>query len=113
MQTHDSVIKFFRTIHKKIIQQDDLLIYPHYIGGEFLETLFEISESRPVRDEIWVEITNHLLSHRAVRYGYVGICYNALYPPLTMSRTYGTLDSGVAAFFYPYVVPTGQFQSLK
>jgi len=50
------MLKFFRTIRNKFIEQDNVLIYLHYTVGEFLQTLIGISESRPVRDEIWVEM---------------------------------------------------------
>ena len=65
------MLKFVHNIRNKIIGLKNALIYLHYKVGEFLQIVIEISESRPVRDEIWVERTVHPLSYsyRAVRYG--------------------------------------------
>ncbi|MDZ7755065.1 hypothetical protein [Rhodohalobacter sp.] len=60
------MLKFFRTISNRLTRQENDLIHLHYKVGEFLQIVIEISESRPIRDEIWVERTNHPLSYRAV-----------------------------------------------
>lgn len=63
------MLKFVHNIRNKIIGLKNALIYLHYKVGESLQAFNEILKSCPVRDEIWVERTNHPLSYRAVRYG--------------------------------------------
>jgi len=99
--------KFVQNIRDKIAGQKNALIYVHYRFGEFLQTFIEIPESRPDRDEIWVEKTNHSLSHRAVRYG---IWRNLQQNTLSTSNHLAHLRhacSGAAPFFLPIYSPYG------
>jgi len=83
-------------------------------------TAFYICEYRPVRDEIWVDKTNHTLSHRAVRYGiYRNLLQGSLptanhiaYQP-AVGHGLRHAAYGCHLFFYSYLVPPGQTPSVK
>jgi len=82
--------------------------------------LIKPTQPRPVRDEMWVEKTNHLLSHRAagcVRLpadtAYVGICYKAQYPPLTMLRISRRSDTAYGTLWFVAHLFSTHIQSLR
>jgi len=60
------MLKFFRTIRKKLIEQDNVRKYLLYAIGEIL--LVVIKKPCPVRDYISVEIKRLKTNHCAVRY---------------------------------------------
>jgi hypothetical protein len=72
------MLKFFRTIRKKLIEQNNVRKYLLYAIGEIL--LVVIGKPCPVRDNIWVETMYSPHAHRAVRLrpptGWYGICGN-------------------------------------
>ena len=60
------MLKFFRTIRKKLIDQDNVRKYLLYAIGEIL--LVVIVKICPVRDYLSVETITPTLNHCAVRY---------------------------------------------
>jgi len=102
------MLKFFRTIRKKLIDhpsngrtEDNVRKYLLYAIGEIL--LVVIGKPCPVRDNIWVETMYSPHAHRAVRYG---ICIN----PDMGHKPYGVptaRGSRLALCFLPIYCPYG------
>ena len=95
------MLRYFRTIRKKLIEQDNVRKYLLYAIGEIL--LVVIGKPCPVRDNIWVETMESPKTHSAVRYG---ICRNrdvAINHIAYLRHAALCLHSD----FYRYVVPTG------
>jgi hypothetical protein len=72
------MLKFFCTIRKKLIEQENIRKYLLYAIGEIL--LVVIGKLCPVRDYLSVETITPTATHRAVRLrpptGWYGICGN-------------------------------------
>jgi hypothetical protein len=64
------MLKFFCTIRKKLIEQENIRKYLLYAIGEIL--LVVIGKLCPVRDYLSVETITPTATHRAVRYGICG-----------------------------------------
>jgi len=60
------MLRFFRTIRKKLIEENNIRKYVLYAIGEIL--LVVIEKPCPVRDYISVEIKRAKTNHCAVRY---------------------------------------------
>jgi hypothetical protein len=60
------MLKFFRHIRKKLIEEDNVRKYLLYALAEILLNL--LTKTCPVRDCIWVELMNPATAARAVRY---------------------------------------------
>jgi hypothetical protein len=97
------MLKFFRTIHKKLIEQENIRKYLLYAIGEIL--LVVIGKLCPVRDYLSVETITPTASHRAVRYG---ICGNLDIDVDTAHMAYLTARSSFFAFYFlPICSPYG------
>jgi hypothetical protein len=101
------MLRFFHTIRKKLIEQENVRKYLLYAIGEIL--LVVIGIFRPVRDNLRVETMYSPNPHRVVRYG---ICRN---PDMTTNHMAYLRHTGpcMLSAFYRYVVPTGQNPSAK
>lgn len=60
------MLKFFRTIRKKLIEEDNVRKYLLYAVGEILPVV--IGKPCPVRNNIWVEVNRPNTNPCAVRY---------------------------------------------
>lgn len=101
------MLRFFRTIRKKLIEEDKTRSYLLYAMGEIL--LVVIGNTCPVRDYLSVETMDGPNDHRAVRYG---ICRNTDVATNHMAYLrYAVLRA--VFIFYQHVGPTGQASSFK
>ncbi len=62
------MLKFFRTIRKKLIEQENVRKYLIYTIGEILLVVIGILQNCPVRDSPSVEINRTTTTFCAVRY---------------------------------------------
>jgi len=102
------MLKFFRHIRIKLIDEDNVRKYLLYAIGEILLNL--LTKTCPVRDYLSVELMNAPRGLRAVRYD---ICRENRWAHHHIAYLRHAGFWAFSFFYYRYIVPTGQIPVIE